>query len=434
MSKLERGRIKRALTLSKLGAKIALGQGRASISDEGAVHAELAQLLTEELGQMKGLPMKIGQLLSYMDGVLPKKHQALYREALAVLRVRSNPTESCLRVLQEELGDPAQRFERFDPEPIAAASIGQVYRGRAQGQEVCIKVQYPGVAEATQNDMKNIRGILALMTTLMPNLDTAVLVDDFETRLKEECDYRAEARYQQRFFSIFFGDPRLNIPELLPSFCTDRVLTTAYVQGETFERFLTHASEDQKNLAGLTLFRFAFGALLQHGLFHADPHPGNLIFEPDFGKAGGLTVIDFGCVQPVHEAQRADLIALLNDALAGRNLRAPLRRALGIQGADAQTMNVILQLTEHVLAPILKPQPFRFDPGFGAAIARAVVEAKASLAKRYLSRRGELKLNRDGLMFVVRNLFGLASVWSALEAEGDFRAVLQPLLKPGRAA
>ena len=122
-----RGRFRRALNLSKLGAELAVRQAQRLVArDPAAAHRAVAETLAKELGAMKGLPMKIGQILSYMEGVLPEEYRATYQEVLGTLRVRAAPVDSaaCLQILTDELGArPEQAFERFDPEPIASASI-----------------------------------------------------------------------------------------------------------------------------------------------------------------------------------------------------------------------------------------------------------------------------------------------------------------------
>jgi len=426
-----RSRFRRALSLSKLGARVAIGQGKRLIArDEADVHRELAATLVGELGKLKGLPMKIGQILSYMDGVVPEEYEAIYQDLLGQLRTHSQPmsAQAWRAVFEEELGrTPEEVFDSFEPEPIASASIGQVHRAVLDGVAVCFKVQYPGVAEATAADLENIETIVALMRRVMPKIDTRQMVHDFRDRLAEECDYRIEASYQRRFADIYRDHETLMVPGVIDHLSTRRILTTVFVQGVGLDSFVASASAAERDRAGAALYRFAFGSLLRHGLFHADPHPGNLLFDAD--GTGKLCVLDYGCVQPIDEAARRDIAALLRAALAGRGLEAPARLALGITEMDEATGAAVTEIVEHVLSPITNPQPHRFTRAFAADISRAVIEAKASLASRYVTRRGVFKADREGVMFVVRNLFGLATLWGTLEARGDFRALTRELLE-----
>lgn len=429
---LKTSRMRRALGLGRLGATVALKQGRRLLArDETAVHAELARALVAELGELKGLPMKIGQILSYMDGVVPDEHQALYREILGELRTHSTPMrgDAWREVIEEELGaSPEALFDEVDPEPIAAASIGQVHRAVLDGAPVVVKVQYPGIAEATQSDLANVDGLIGLMRTLMPNVDTRQMIEDFRARLAEECDYRIEAGYQARFAEVYADDPDVFVPEVVPERSGRRVLTSRFVEGRSLEAFVGEASRAERDRMGRALYRFAFGTLIQHGLFHADPHPGNLLFSAD--DRGRLCVLDYGCVQPIDAEACADIAALLRAAVEGRELGALAMNALGVSEVDDVTREATVRIVERVLAPVVEPQPFRFTPGFAMGISKAVIDAKLELSTRYLTRRGRLTFERDGVMFVVRNLFGLASIWGTLEAEGDYRALTSQLIEP----
>lgn len=427
---LDRSRLARALRLGKLGARVALKQGQRLLArDEAAVHRELAEALVAELGDLKGLPMKIGQILSYMDGVVPAEHEALYQSILGRLRTTSTPVaeEAWRAVLEEELGTPVEEaFDAFDPIPIATASIGQVHRATHRGEPVCVKIQHPGIAEATEADLENVEAIVALLRRLMPGVDTRAMIRDFRDRLAEECDYRTEAASQARFAAIYASDPELLVPAVIAERSSRRVLTTRAIRGVGLDAFVAEASAGERDRAGLALFRFAFGSLLRHGIFHADPHPGNLLFRAD--DAGRLGILDYGCVQSVDAAGRRDLAALIQAALEGEDLRAPTRRALGITEVDPATEAATVEIVERVLAPILAPQPYRFTRAFAADITRAVTDAKMKLASRWLTRRGAFVAEREGVMLVVRNLFGLATIWGALEAQGDFRALARELV------
>ena len=380
---------------------------------------------------MKGLPMKIGQILSYMEGVVPAEYRDTYRDALAALRTTSPAMsrEESTRVITDELGAaPEELFDEFDWEPLAAASIGQVYAARFDGRAVCVKVQYPGIADAVESDLKNVDSIVSMMRRVVPNIDVEQMIEAFRARLAEECDYRQEADYQRRFAEIYADDPELRIPEVMADRSARRVLTTERLTGEDLDALVADAPPAQRNDAGRALFRFAFGSLLRHGLFHSDPHPGNLLFRSD--AAGRLGVLDYGCVQPVPEEACTDMRALFEAALAGDDLAEPTERALGLDDVDEATHEAIARIASMVLAPITRDQPFRFTRDLAVDIGRAVVRAKADLATRYLTRRGRFVARREGVMFVVRNLFGLASIWGALEAEGDYRELAAGLLSP----
>ncbi|HHO53192.1 MAG TPA: AarF/ABC1/UbiB kinase family protein, partial [Deltaproteobacteria bacterium] len=196
----------------------------------------LGEALVTELDAMKGMAMKIGQILSYMDGALPSETSRALR---ALQRgVKPAPQEIIEQVLLEELGAPvAERFDRFDPAPIAAASIGQVHRARLDRLEVAVKVQYPGVQETFEGDMGQLHRI-ARIAGLATHVDGAAIVEDLRARVLEECDYRREAAHIQRFRELLQGTPGIVLPEVIDSHSTARVLTTRWMSGTSLEAFL----------------------------------------------------------------------------------------------------------------------------------------------------------------------------------------------------
>jgi predicted unusual protein kinase regulating ubiquinone biosynthesis (AarF/ABC1/UbiB family) len=343
--------------------------------------------------------------------------------------------ETWREVFVAELGQPPEaRFEHFEAEPIASASIGQVHRAVLDGQSVCVKVQYPGIAEATESDLRNVGGLIRVLRAIMPNVDTRKVFGDIRSRLLEECDYRQEAAYQRDFAARYREDPDIVVPEVIDALSTRRVLTTRLVTGLRLGELVARGSQRERDRAGAALFRFAFEGILHHGLVHADPHPGNFLFRADGTARTG--VLDFGFVQPLGDQARVDLGALLRAALAGHDLVGPIERAFGIAEMDPETRRFLAEIAPRMLAPLLEPQPYRFTRAHAAAVVRAVVEAKKRLATRFLVRWGRFKLEREGVAPVFRCLVGLSNVWATLEPVGDFRALTERLLgrPPARAA
>lgn len=155
--------------------------------------------------------------------------QETYRDTLATLQANAPPMDYDLaaRVVREDLGrHPEEAFAWFDREPLAAASIGQVHAARThEGQDVVVKVQYPGVADAMQADLDNCRLLYRMVSLVFPQLDPAPLVAEIRARLGEELDYRFELRNQERFLGLYRGHPFIHVPEVVPVLCTQRVLT-----------------------------------------------------------------------------------------------------------------------------------------------------------------------------------------------------------------
>ena len=194
-------------------------------------------------------------------------------------------------MIEEELGEPLEDvFAEFDEEPIAAASIGQVYRARLHdGREVAVKVQYPGVAAAVRADLQNLGLILRLAKRIAPGLDPKAIGEEIRERIEEELDYELEAQNQRTLARIFRGHPFIVVPDVVTSLSRERVLVTEYVEGTGFEELKGYPQEERDRV-GEILFRFYFGCLYRHHQFSGDPHPGNSMLLDD----GRVAFFDFG--------------------------------------------------------------------------------------------------------------------------------------------
>jgi predicted unusual protein kinase regulating ubiquinone biosynthesis (AarF/ABC1/UbiB family) len=265
---------------------------RAELDTQFAVRT--AADVARELGEMKGVLMKAGQMISFIFESLPEDAQA----ALATLQADAAPMAPSLAagVVADALGGPPERvFLDWNDMPAAAASIGQVHRAvTTDGREVAVKVQYPGVHEAIESDLDAAEAMYGMFSALMlKGLDAKGLVDELRERMREELDYRLEAENAIEFSRLFAGHPWVRIPQVVPELSTDKVLTTEWVDGMSFDEFRTTASHDTKQRAGEVVWRFAQHAVARHRAFNGDPHPGNYKFHHD----GSVTFLDYGLVK-----------------------------------------------------------------------------------------------------------------------------------------
>ena len=248
-------------------------------------HIEAAEQIVAALGTMKGAAMKVGQVLSFLDvGMVPEEYREEFQHKLAALRDAA-PTvtfKDMRKVIEEELGERlSDVFDDFDQEPIAAASIGQVYRATLlDGRGVAVKVQYPGVAAAVRADMQNLGLILRLAKRIAPGMDPKAIGEEIRSRIQEELDYELEAQNQRSLARIFRGHPFIVIPDVITSLSHERIMVSEYVHGTGFEELKTY-SQERRNRIGEMLFRFYFGCLYRHGQFSGDPHPGNSVLLDD---------------------------------------------------------------------------------------------------------------------------------------------------------
>jgi predicted unusual protein kinase regulating ubiquinone biosynthesis (AarF/ABC1/UbiB family) len=303
-----RSRWRRNSKLARLGARIGIGHAATSARKVFA-NAERKEVLSREremktaqqvageLGNMKGALMKLGQMASYLDDGLPES----LRLALAQLQSKAPPmsVELVHDVIRQEFGrDVNELFVEFDEEPIAAASIGQVHRAiiidpkTGSERAVAVKVQYPGVADAIDADLRTADLLGTLLAFGFKSLNPEDMVAEIKDRLREELDYTREARNQKEFAEFYRGHPFIHVPEVIDHLSTARVLTTELVNGSNFDEVLTW-SQEERDKAGESIFRFVFRSLYRFRAFNGDPHPGNYIFHGN----GRVTFLDFGLIK-----------------------------------------------------------------------------------------------------------------------------------------
>ncbi len=290
------GSLAASQTLRQLGTRAA---NLTRSEDEGHKamerrHVEAAEQIVTALGTMKGAAMKLGQVMSFVDvGLVPEEYREEFQAKLAKLRDAAPNVrfKDMRKVIEEELGEPVHEvFAEFDEEPIAAASIGQVYRATLHdGRDVAVKVQYPGVNTAVRADMQNIGIILRLMKSVAPGLDVKAIAGEVRTRIIEELDYELEAQNQRALARIFRGHPFIVIPDVVTSLSHERVMVSEFVEGIGFEEIKT-LDQDERDRVGEIIFRFFFGCVYRHHQFSGDPHPGNYLLMAD----GRVAFLDFG--------------------------------------------------------------------------------------------------------------------------------------------
>ncbi|WP_327141511.1 ABC1 kinase family protein [Nocardia sp. NBC_01327] len=280
---------KRRTKLSMIGRS---AEVRARMADESVLR--LAEQLVGVFGEMKGLAMKLGQLLSLLDlELVPPRQREEFQRRLAVLfdHAPSVDFDAMREVIEEDLGAPLKQvFAEFDPEPIAAASIGQVYRATLfDGTEVAVKVQYPGIDLAVRADLRNL-GLLRVMLqqVALPGFTLAVL-DELRTNFEKELDYTVEANTQHHVATMYAGHPFITVPQAFPELSSRRVLVTEYSPGIDFDA-MRQLPDAERDRIGEIIYRFYVGSLFELAEFCGDPHPGNVLLRAD----GRVVFLDFG--------------------------------------------------------------------------------------------------------------------------------------------
>ena len=432
---IRKGRLARLTTLGGMAAGLAsdvAGAGvRAATQTRDAaadqLHKRTAERMAAVLGDMKGLPLKFGQLLSYLDDAIPEAHRHHYEDILGTLQNRTPPLswDEIQPVIETDLGGPVEeRFASFDTEPVAAASIGQVYRATLPGGiPVAVKVQYPGVAEAIQADLANVGVLVQSLQTLMRS-DFEHILGDITRRLTEECDYELEATNQAAFALAWADDPDVVVPNIFPSHCGRRVLCSEWIEAWDYPTMMAQASDELKSQYGRLLFRFSYRSLYQHRLLNADPHPGNYLFFPD----GRIAFIDFGCVQPFTEEQ-VEGFRTLRFAITDRTVTEHTFRQLAIahmglpEDVDTELLALLRRYLTLTYLPVMAEQPWRYTREYTAQLTDLGLEARTTVA-RVAMRGGLANPDSPGLVFLNRLTFGLTTILANLQAEADWRQAL----------
>ncbi|CUR55150.1 ABC-1 domain protein [metagenome] len=264
------------------------------------VQQRTAEQLFRTLGDLKGGAMKFGQAMSVLESALPEDVIGPYREQLTKLQDSAPPmpTGQVRDALARDLGaDWRSQLVWLDGGPTAAASIGQVHKGRwHDGREVAVKVQYPGAGDALRSDLKQLARLGRTVGSMLPGVDVKPLIAELLERANEELDYRLEAEAQHTFAEAFRDDPDIVIPDVVA--VGDTVLITEWLDSpHSMARVIAEGTEEERNHYGELFFRFLFAGPARTGMLHADPHPGNfrIIPGPD-GEPGRMGVLDFGAV------------------------------------------------------------------------------------------------------------------------------------------
>ena len=393
---------------------------RAELDDELALRS--AEQVAERLGNMKGALMKVGQMASYLDDGLPEP----VRQALAQLQAAAPPmsAELAADVIRRELGRPPEElFVEWDPTPIAAASIGQVHRavladpGSGRERAVAVKVQYPGVGDAIEADLRNTDLLGMLLRQGFGGLDPDEMVAEIKQRLSEELDYHREAANQARFADFFRGHPFIHVPDVVASHSGATVLTSDLVAGASWREVLTW-DQHQRDLAGEALFRFVFRSLYGFHAFNGDPHPGNYVFHGD----GRVSFLDFGLVRYFDDHEMATFVGMVKAAAYDRDpatFRAVVERAgLLRRGAPVTTEDTGAYFS-HFYEAVREDRPMTWTKEYASSIVRHTFDRTSPIAQYATVPRA--------FVFIQRINLGLYALLGDLGARGNYRRLAEEL-------
>jgi predicted unusual protein kinase regulating ubiquinone biosynthesis (AarF/ABC1/UbiB family) len=336
-----------------------------------------AESLVKVLGGMRGAAMKVGQTLSAVDlGLVPEEIRPQFQEILATLQQDAKPVpfKAIRKVVEDDLDEPLKdAFAEFDPEPIAAASIGQVHRAELHdGRTVAVKVQYPGIAEAIHADMQNLRLGLKLLSVIAPGIDTGAIAGEIRERISQELDYELEATNHRAMARAYRGHPFIVVPDVVTSLCRERVLVSELVDGKRFAE-IKDAPADARDRIGEILIRFYINGPIRHRLLNGDPHPGNSLFLDD----GRVAFLDFGFFKTMSQAEVEQLIQSTRATYEGdAEALFEVISGLGALPPDSGLAEPFLRNYQTIFGWLLVDHPVTVDGSVTGAMMRSYNEMR----------------------------------------------------------
>ncbi|MDX2101742.1 MAG: AarF/ABC1/UbiB kinase family protein [Alphaproteobacteria bacterium] len=364
--------------------------------------------LKAALGGIKGPLMKVAQILSTIPDALPKE----YVQELAQLQANapSMGWPFVRRRMAAELGPQwQQRFARFEPEAIAAASLGQVHRAwDHDGTALAVKLQYPDMSSAVEADLRQLRLVFSLYERYDKAIATDAIHAEISDRLREELDYARELRHLQLYRRMLRDEPRVHVPHPVPALSTQRLLTMHWLDGTPLMQMLERDQSFRDEVA-ISMFRAWYVPFYFYGVIHGDPHLGNYAVRPD----AAVNLLDFGCIR-VFRPDFVRGVIDLRDALEREDddLAVHSYQTWGFEGLTRETIAVLNQWARFIYAPLLDDSARKIAETNSGQYGREVAEA----VHAELRRIGGVKVPRE-FVFMDRAAIGLGSVFMHLKAE-----------------
>ena len=395
------------------------------------VQQRTAEQLFRTLGELKGGAMKFGQALSVLEAALPEEMSAPYREHLTALQDSAPPmpTQTVRQQLTQHLGaDWRERLVWLDGSPTAAASIGQVHRGRWRHHDgtetdVAVKVQYPGAGEALLGDLRQLSRLARSVAPVFPGIDIKLVVEEIQARAAEELDYTLEAEAQAAYAEAFRDDDHVVVPAVVA--VGGEVLVTEWMDSpHSIAHVIREGTQEERDHYGELFVRFLLEGPARTGMLHADPHPGNFRVLAGDGRLG---VLDFGAVARLPEGRLPDPMGRLMRVALESDPEA-LVAGLRAEGFIKDRITVDPVLVRDYLAPFVEPardETFRFTREWMRTQFERVNDP------RNPSFAVATRLNLPPTYVLIhRTWLGGIGLLCQLEAEAPFRAILEESL-PG---
>ena len=379
-------------------------------------HVRNALRVVESSAELRGAFTKLVQMLSMRDDLLPT--QAIEILATARANVPPMPYRVIRERIRAELGKPPERlFGSFEREAFAAASLGQVHRAELRsGETVVVKIQYPGIEETVEQDLQNVHGLLHVLTrvgrdVMRRRIDTAGVHRELEERLREELDYRKEAKNIALFRSLLGEDDEIEIPSVVAELSTRRVLTMSFVEGYPLADVLAPGVDQElKDWVAIKYFRTVCRQILRFGVLHTDPQPANYLVthHPKLG------ILDFGSIRVFPEHLRRSYLRLARALLENsRREMIAACRALDYLGAD-DSPEAMIEILQTLLEPLLEDREHAF--AHYRSLDKAMRVVAVAIEKGLYRTPGHR-------VFLVRALVGLEAYVKQLGTVANWRRI-----------
>ena len=430
-SSIPTSRLNRMFRLGKMASGVAgaalneglkrLARGDMPRASELLLTPGNARRMADQLAEMRGAVMKIGQLLSMEAGDL------LPRELTDILsRLRDNahsmPRDQLHRLLKEAWGDDwRDRFQQFDEEPFAAASIGQVHRAvHRSGQRLAIKIQYPGIAASIDSDVDNAVSLLRLFRLVPAELDIESLLDTAKQQLHDEADYRLEARHLKIYRQHLGEDAHFQVPEVLDSMTTENILVMSFVDGEGIEQ-LTYADAELRNRLATKIVELSLKEFLHWGTVQTDANFGNFRFDAAQQTVG---LLDFGALR-INSVERTEAFSRLLKAAMDYDLPGVAHAACDVGYIQKQDpFNYRLAMVDLVQTAA---EPANHEGTYD--FAQSTLSQRLSEKLFHIRRqKGFQRIPPADVIFLHRKLAGIYLLCAKIGARVDVRACIESVL------
>ncbi len=378
--------------------------------------AKNAAALTAALGGLKGPIMKVAQLMATIPDALP----AEYATELAKLQSQAPPMgwSFVKRRMSAELGPDWQtKFASFEHRPAAAASLGQVHRARAlDGAELACKLQYPDMQSAVEADLQQLGWVFAIHRRMDPAIDTTEIAKEISARIREELDYRREAKHVALYDFMLADTDQVRVPLVWPDLSTGRLLTLDWLEGQ---RMLDHTGDDleTRNRLATAMFTAWWFPFSRFGVIHGDPHLGNYtVFSAD-GMPGGINLLDYGCIRIFPPSFVGGVVDLYRGLLHDDDERiVHAYETWGFKRLSRDLIDALNIWARFIYGPLLSDRVRSIADGVKPA---EYGRRQAFEVHRALKEKGPVMVPRE-FVFMDRAAIGLGGVFLHLRAELNF--------------